>query len=87
METTDWKLSSSFNKTRHQQSLFAGTKIENRKMSISIVTWWSLEIDEELKGKIGHGDSEVIRNPVIAHLHEKGYCWIQKQACTSQTNC
>ncbi len=30
-------------------------------------------IDEELKGKIGDGDSEVIRNIVIAHLMEKGY--------------
>ena len=33
---------------------------------------WKI-IDEELKGKIGDGDSEVIRNLVIAHLHEKGY--------------
>ncbi len=30
-------------------------------------------IDEELKGKIGDGDSEVIRNLVITHLAEKGY--------------
>jgi metal-responsive CopG/Arc/MetJ family transcriptional regulator len=30
-------------------------------------------IDKELKGKIGDGDSEVIRNLVIAHLTEKGY--------------
>ena len=33
---------------------------------------WKI-IDEELKGKIGDGDSEVIRNIVIAHLTEKGY--------------
>lgn len=30
-------------------------------------------IDKELKGKLGDGDSEVIRNLVIAHLTEKGY--------------
>ena len=30
-------------------------------------------IDEELKGQIGDGDSEVIRNLVIAYLTEKGY--------------
>lgn len=30
-------------------------------------------IDKELKGKIGDGDSEVIRNLVITHLSEKGY--------------
>jgi hypothetical protein len=30
-------------------------------------------IDKELKGNLGSGDSEVIRNVVIAHLSEKGY--------------
>jgi hypothetical protein len=30
-------------------------------------------IDKELKGNLGDGDSEVIRNLVIAHLTEKGY--------------
>lgn len=30
-------------------------------------------IDKELKGKIGDGDSEVIRNIVIAHLTERNY--------------
>ena len=30
-------------------------------------------IDAELRGKLGDGDSEVIRNIVIAHLSEKGY--------------
>lgn len=30
-------------------------------------------IDKELKGNLGDGDSEVIRNVVIAHLTEKGY--------------
>ena len=30
-------------------------------------------IDKELKGKIGDGDSEVIRNLVIAHLTERNY--------------
>ncbi len=33
---------------------------------------WKI-IDEELKGNIGDGDSEVIRNIVITHLTEKGY--------------
>src|SRR3972149_3006851 len=32
---------------------------------------WKI-IDEELKGVIGDGDSEVIRNIVIAHLTERG---------------
>ena len=30
-------------------------------------------IDEELKGKIGDGDSEVIRNVVLSYLTERGY--------------
>ncbi|MCL4436807.1 MAG: hypothetical protein M1503_12325 [Thaumarchaeota archaeon] len=30
-------------------------------------------VDKELKGKIGEGDSEVIRNVMIAYLTEKGY--------------
>jgi hypothetical protein len=30
-------------------------------------------IDEQLKGKIGNGDSEVIRNIVTAYLLERGY--------------
>lgn len=30
-------------------------------------------IDRELKGNLGDGDSEVIRNLIIAHLTEKGY--------------
>ncbi len=30
-------------------------------------------IDKDLKGNLGNGDSEVIRNVVIAHLTEKGY--------------
>ena len=33
---------------------------------------WKI-IHEELKGQIGDGDSEVIRNLVIAYLTEKGY--------------
>lgn len=33
---------------------------------------WKI-IDRELKGKIGDGDSEVIRNLVVTHLTEKGY--------------
>jgi metal-responsive CopG/Arc/MetJ family transcriptional regulator len=30
-------------------------------------------IDEQLKGKIGNGHSEVIRNIVVAYLLERGY--------------
>lgn len=33
---------------------------------------WKI-IDNELRGQIGDGDSEVIRNLVIAYLTEKGY--------------
>jgi hypothetical protein len=33
---------------------------------------WKI-IDKELKGILGNGDSEVIRNLVIAHLTENGY--------------
>jgi metal-responsive CopG/Arc/MetJ family transcriptional regulator len=33
---------------------------------------WKI-IDSELKGKIGDGSSEVIRNIVIAYLTERGY--------------
>jgi predicted transcriptional regulator len=30
-------------------------------------------IDEQLKGKIGNGDSEVIRNIALSYLMERGY--------------
>lgn len=30
-------------------------------------------IDKQLKGKIGNGDSEVIRNIVLSYLMERGY--------------
>jgi len=33
---------------------------------------WNI-IDKDLKGQLGDGDSEVIRNLVIAYLSEKGY--------------
>jgi hypothetical protein len=39
---------------------------------------WNI-IDNELKGKIGDGDSEVIRNIVIAYLIEKGYFFSNKK--------
>ena len=40
-------------------------------------------IDEELKGKIGNGDSEVIRNIVTAYLLERGYLLPQKAKSAS----
>jgi hypothetical protein len=36
-------------------------------------------IDKELKGNLGDGDSEVIRNLVVAHLTEKGYLLPSKE--------
>ena len=33
---------------------------------------WEI-IDNDLKGRIGESDSEVVRNVVIAYLSEKGY--------------
>lgn len=36
-------------------------------------------IDEELKGTLGDGDSEVIRNLVIAHLTQRGYLLPSKE--------
>lgn len=40
---------------------------------------WTI-IDKELKGTIGDGDSEVIRNIVVSHLTEKGYLMKPKGA-------
>jgi metal-responsive CopG/Arc/MetJ family transcriptional regulator len=48
---------------------------------------WNI-IDTDLKGQIGDGDSEVIRNLVIAYLTEKGYLLkgkkIESQGSTEQ---
>ena len=48
---------------------------------------WNI-IDTDLKGQIGDGDSEVIRNLVIAYLAEKGYLLkgkkIEAQGTTEQ---
>jgi len=39
---------------------------------------WKI-IDQELKGNLGDGDSEVIRNLIIAHLTEKSYLLPSKE--------
>ncbi len=44
---------------------------------------WNI-IDSDLKGQIGDGDSEVIRNLVIAYLTEKGYLLKGKKNDTQQ---
>ncbi len=41
-------------------------------------------IDQELKGKIGDGDSEVIRHIVVNYLTEKGYLVKQKPKGTEE---
>jgi hypothetical protein len=47
---------------------------------------WNI-IDTDLKGQIGDGDSEVIRNLVISYLTEKGYLLKGKAALEqSQTD-
>jgi metal-responsive CopG/Arc/MetJ family transcriptional regulator len=40
-------------------------------------------IDNELKGKIGDGDSEVIRNIVLSYLMERGYLLKPREKSTS----
>ena len=40
-------------------------------------------LDNQLKGKIGNGDSEVIRNIVIAYLMERNYLTKPKEKPTS----
>ncbi len=42
-------------------------------------------IDEPLEGKIGDGDSEVIRNIVMGYLMEKGYPFDAKNTHKSQS--
>jgi metal-responsive CopG/Arc/MetJ family transcriptional regulator len=46
---------------------------------------WTV-IDEQVKDALGHGDSEVIRNIVMAYLLERGYLLKpkEKQASTDQ---
>ena len=40
-------------------------------------------IDGQLKGKIGNGDSEVIRNIVLSYLMERGYLMKPKEKTAS----
>ncbi len=40
-------------------------------------------IDKQLKGKVGNGDSEVIRNIVIAYLMERDYLMKPKEKSAS----
>jgi hypothetical protein len=40
-------------------------------------------IDNQLKGKIGNGDSEVIRNIVLSYLMERGYLLKPKEKSAS----
>ncbi len=46
---------------------------------------WNI-IDTDLKGQIGDGDSEVIRNLVIAYLTEKGYLLKGKKVGNEHVN-
>jgi metal-responsive CopG/Arc/MetJ family transcriptional regulator len=46
---------------------------------------WNI-IDTDLKGQIGDGDSEVIRNLVISYLTEKGYLLKGKSISEQQTD-
>jgi metal-responsive CopG/Arc/MetJ family transcriptional regulator len=46
---------------------------------------WSI-IDNDLKGFIGDGDSEVIRNLVISYLMEKGYLTKSKKSDGQNVN-
>lgn len=46
---------------------------------------WNV-IDKELKGQVGDGDSEVIRNVVISYLTEKGYLLKPKGKISPQTD-
>lgn len=46
---------------------------------------WNI-IDTDLKGQIGDGDSEVIRNLVISYLTEKGYLLKGKATSEQQTD-
>ena len=46
---------------------------------------WNV-IDKELRGTIGDGDSEVIRNVVISYLTEKGYLLKPKGKIAPQTD-
>ena len=44
-----------------------------RRILVSLPTGiWKI-VNNDLKGKIGESDSEVVRNVVIAYLSEKGY--------------
>jgi hypothetical protein len=47
--------------------------MKSRRALVSLPEGVWKVIDEKLKGEIGDGDSEVIRNIVIAYLTEKGY--------------
>ncbi len=44
-----------------------------RRALVSLPDYVWQVIDQELKGKLGNGDSEVIRVVVISYLIEKGY--------------
>lgn len=46
---------------------------KNRRALVTLPQGVWEVIDEELKGKIGDGDSEVIRNVVLSYLTERGY--------------
>jgi biotin operon repressor len=46
-------------------------KLRGALVSLPDGVW--IIIDKDLKGQIGDGDSEIIRNLVIAYLTEKGY--------------
>ena len=55
------------------ETIEAENKMTSRRALVSLPDGvWKI-IDNELKGQIGDGDSEVIRNIVIAYLTEKGY--------------
>jgi hypothetical protein len=56
--------------TKHKKQL---NMKKTRRALVSLPEGVWKVIDEELKGKIGNGDSEVIRNVVLSYLTERGY--------------
>jgi len=49
-------------------------KTKSERITVSIPNWLWKIINAEFKGKLGEGDSEIIRNIVIAYVseHQKG---------------
>ena len=62
----------------HKFNMAEKTKEERRRAYVSLPDYAWKYIDENLKGTMGKGDAQILREVVMAFLHLRGYPTIEE---------